>query len=137
MQLKLNKADLFITIIFIILSAISILYVNTKQTSNTNKIAKVYYKNNVVHTFDLSDPSKKTFDVEAVNGLITIESENGKVRVVEETSRNHICSIQGWSDSEITPIVCLPNELYIKIEGDTQDHEVDGIISWNQIHKKL
>lgn len=128
MQLKLNKADLMITIVFVIISLVAIVFVNTKHTNSTSKVANVYYQNKLVHTFDLSKKEASNYEIQASNGLVVIESKDGKVRVVNETSARHICSIQGWSDSEISPIVCLPNELYVKIEGSQEENDVDGVI---------
>lgn len=128
MKLKLNKFDIILTILLLVVSLSLIFFFLPKQEVN-EKVALVYYKNELVHTFDLTDPKETTFSIEATNGLVTIEAKEGKVRVIEETSRRNICSIQGWSDSTIEPIVCLPNELYIKIESkEVEDNEVDVVI---------
>lgn len=128
MKLKLNKFDIFLTI-FLLIMSVSLIFIFLPKQENNDKVALVYYKNELVHTFDLTNPKQTSFSIEATNGLVTIESQDGKVRVIEETSRRNICSIQGWSDSTIEPIVCLPNELYIKIESkEVEDSEVDVVI---------
>ncbi len=58
-------------------------------------------------------------------GEVVVEFDNGRVRVVKETSPQHICSKQGWSSSTFKPIVCLPNDFYINIVGDN-DTGYDG-----------
>lgn len=130
MKLKLNKYDIILTLIVIVLSSIFLVYVLTKDNSSNSKVAKVYYQNKLVHTFDLTDNKLQKFETEATNGLVKIEAKDGKVRVVSETSRRNLCSIQGWSDSTTNPIVCLPNNLYIKIEDVNSDEDVDVFIKW-------
>lgn len=126
MKLKLNKYDIIITIIILIVSIISLIFVLNKN-SDDDKIAKVFFHDKLIHTFDLSKLELQKFETNATNGLVKIEAKDGKVRVVSETSRRNLCSIQGWSNSTINPIVCLPNNLYIKIESKESD-DVDVFI---------
>ena len=127
MQLKLNKYDIVVTVLIIGISLLLMFFILRNDDKNSKKIAHVYYHNKIVHTFDLSKKESEIFKIEATNGLVKIESKDGKVRVINETSKHHICSIQGWSDSTINPIVCLPNNLYIKIITQEED-EVDVFI---------
>jgi len=128
MQLKLNKLDIVATVLIAILALVSIYFVRGLNNSGGDRIAQVYYRNELVHTFDLSDHAQSFFDIEATQGLVRIESKDGYVRVVDETSRRNICSIQGWSNSVVAPIVCLPNELFIKIIATDTDSDLDGVI---------
>nr|WP_242745716.1 NusG domain II-containing protein [Allobaculum sp. Allo2] len=43
--------------------------------------------------------------------------KNGKAAVTQENSPHHYCSRQGYVDSPAVPIVCLPNETIVTIEG--------------------
>ena len=43
--------------------------------------------------------------------------KDGKVRVEKENSPYHYCSIQGYVSDPATPIICLPNEVVVQIEG--------------------
>ena len=126
MQLKLNKIDIIATVVILLLSLMMLFYVLNSNVVDDKK-ANVYYKNELVYTFDLNQKENTKFEIEATNGLVVIESENGKVRVIQETSNKNICSVQGWSDSITNPIVCLPNELYIKILS-SDDEDVDVFI---------
>lgn len=56
-------------------------------------------------------------------GVVVIEYINGKVRVIEETSPQNICQLQGETDSPAKPITCLPN--YISITIKTEDESLD------------
>ena len=87
----------------------------------------VYYKDELVLEIYLTDETYRSWSVVGDNGLVEIETENGKVRVVKENSPLHICSKQGWVDSTYTPIVCLPNSVVIKIISQTSD--LDAVVN--------
>ncbi|MDR1782620.1 MAG: NusG domain II-containing protein [Bacilli bacterium] len=128
MKLKLNKLDILLTIIISILGII-LIFLSFKYTHiSGDKVAEVYYKNKLVYTFDLSSKGNDSFEIQAANGPVKIIKEDDHVRVVEENSKRHLCSLQGWSDETLAPIVCLPNELYIKIEGVDKNDDVDVFI---------
>jgi hypothetical protein len=127
MLLKLNKYDIILTIIVSLIAFILLGYILFADNQNNETKAVVYFQNQRVHEFDLNDKSQEFFEIEATNGLIVIEKKDGKVRVINETSRNNICSIQGWSNSRINPIVCLPNHLYVRIESSVEE-DLDVIV---------
>lgn len=126
MKHKLNKYDIIMIIVVFIISIIAIIKINLNDPDT--KYANVYYQNKLVHTFDLSNKDYQVFEIQATNGLVVVESKDGLVRVENETSRYNICSIQGWTNSTSIPIVCLPNDLYIKITGENSNEEVDVFI---------
>ena len=49
-----------------------------------------------------------------------VEVNEGRVRVEKETSPYHYCSIQGYVSDPSTPIICLPNEVVVTIEGSEE-----------------
>ncbi|MDL2211529.1 NusG domain II-containing protein [Erysipelotrichaceae bacterium OttesenSCG-928-M19] len=127
MSLKLNKYDIIITIVVALIACLLLFNVLRSDNQESDKIANVYFENELVHSFNLSEKKEEVFEIEATNGLVIIETKDGKVRVKSETSQKNICSIQSWSDSSVNPIVCLPNNLYIKIES-VEDEDVDVFI---------
>lgn len=58
-----------------------------------------------------------TYSVKGKLGDVLIEINDGKVRVEKENSPYHYCSIQGYVSDPSTPIICLPNEVVVRIEG--------------------
>lgn len=98
------------------------------STESDEKYAVIYYEGNEVERIDLKAiTDTKEYIVMGKNGPVYIEAEPGKVRVTEETSPLHLCSVQGWSDSPIQPIVCLPNKIVIKIESN-EESDYDSIL---------
>lgn len=59
-------------------------------------------------------------------GTTTIEVRDGKVRVIDSDCRNKVCIAAGWISKTGQWIVCLPNDVFILIEGSEQgDSDVD------------
>ncbi len=67
-----------------------------------------------------------SFEVDGPAGGNTILVEPGRVRVSHAGCPDQVCVEQGWIDSGALPIICLPNELVIRIEGGAPA-EVDGV----------
>ena len=61
-----------------------------------------------------------TYPVEGKLGKVLVEVNEGRVRVEKETSPYHYCSIQGYVSDASTPIICLPNEVVVTIEGSEE-----------------
>ncbi|MGL5548420.1 MAG: NusG domain II-containing protein [Culicoidibacterales bacterium] len=78
--------------------------------------AHVLVKSQLVLTIPLSELTETTqYEVSGVNGPVIIEAQKNQVRVLQEFSPKHLCSIQGWVSSSLFPIVCLPNQTVIEI----------------------
>ncbi|MFU8786062.1 MAG: NusG domain II-containing protein [Candidatus Izemoplasmataceae bacterium] len=53
-------------------------------------------------------------------GIVVIEYDNNRVRVIEETSPQNICQIQGYTNSPLKPLTCLPNYITIIVRTDDE-----------------
>ncbi len=112
----MNKSDkILVSILLTILIPILIL-LNFSSSSN---LAIVYYENNEILKIDLKK-AEQEYEVNGYNGIVKIKAGNGKIKVVEETSKNHICSKQGYIDKPYETIICLPNKIVIKIASDSE-----------------
>ena len=120
----MNKSDLKLLFIVLILCAVFLLILFLTQ-SNAPKKALVYYENKLVLTIDLAKAERNKYEVNGALGKVIIESQNGKVRVIDENSPNHICSKQGYIEQSYQVLVCLPNKVVIKIEEQT---EIDTVV---------
>lgn len=58
-----------------------------------------------------------SYSVQGKLGEVVVEVHDGAVRVEKENSPYHYCSIQGYVKDPSTPIICLPNEVVVSIEG--------------------
>lgn len=64
-----------------------------------------------------------TYTANGTLGPVNIEVSGGSVRVTQENSPHHYCSLQGWTSSPNAPIVCLPNDTVVQIEKQPSDSE--------------
>jgi hypothetical protein len=111
----MNKSDIKLVSIIFIISLVFIVYFYLNKADN--KVAKVYYRNDLVKEIDMSINEVKEYTIIGTNGDVVILYENGKIRVKEENSKRNLCSIQGFIKESYETIICLPNEVIIKIEA--------------------
>ena len=90
----MKKNDIILIIIILTISILIILF-NQKEDSLTQ--AKVYYKNDIVLTIDMSINGE--YDVQGYNGNVHIVVLDNKIKVEEENSPKHLCSKQGFISS--------------------------------------
>ena len=114
----MNKNDIKLVIVLLLL--IIIFFVFKCFNASDGRVANVYYEGKIIETISLDVDGE--YSVIGDNGEVIIEVKNNKVRVLEETSENNLCSKQGYSDV----IICLPNKIIIKVEDI--ESELDGVV---------
>lgn len=119
----MNRADKILIVVLMLVSLLAL--IPAFQNTQTGRTAVVRVRNEEIMRIDLSQDGDYTVD--GTMGKVNIQVRNGSVAVTEENSPRHICSRQGYVDSVNTPIVCLPNETVITIEGEGS--EEDTVIS--------
>ncbi len=144
----MKKSDM-ILIAVILVAALSTWIVFRQLNSEStleDGVAVVYYNSSKILEIELEDGSYKVYDesriieiddtkftyhVEGSNPYgVLIKYENNKVRVIDEESPKHICQTQGWTNSSLFPLTCLPNNIVIAIEtGGFVLPPVDGTTS--------
>lgn len=122
---RMNKHDLIFLVIVCMMTVLLYggLALFRMRDAGGDKVAVVRYRNEEVMRLDLTKDGVYTF--EATLGTVTIEVEDGAVRVEKETSPYHYCSLRGWVKQTADPIVCLPNELVITIEGADEGNDIN------------
>lgn len=121
----MNRQDIILAIIIFILGISFLLVTKLIALDNPSK-ADVYYDSKKILTIDLSISKAKKYTVKGYNGDVVIEADKYKIRVIKETSPLHLCSKQGWINSSLQTIVCLPNKIIIKIVSTNE--QVDAVI---------
>ncbi len=143
----MKKTDIILlsSIAFIAILAYIIIRISVGSSEIVDGSAVVVFKDKEILEIFLEDGSYKIKDtsigitVDEDNFLFTIPNTNGdnhlvieykdnKVRVIEETSPQNICQLQGWSNSPLKPITCLPNNLVILIKAK-DPNGIDDITS--------
>lgn len=111
----MKKTD-YLLIFVLVIVALFFIIINQKNVGTT---AAVYYDSKEVLRFSLSEDN--TYTVLGDLGDVVIEVKNNKVRIIEETSPNNICSKMGYIENSGESLVCLPNKIVVTIIGDIID----------------
>lgn len=120
MQKLLNKWDIGLIVVTVICS-VGLYFGFAMMNKGTGGTAQIYYENQLVASLSMNEDGEVTLSQNRYNSLLadlTVEVKDGKVRISKEESPNHICSKQGWTSSPLTPLVCLPNHVYVQIESE-------------------
>ena len=116
----MTKADKILILIVMVIALTMLIPLWNHQPQP--QVASVQVQNEEVLRIDLNKDAQ--YEVEGTQGPIQIEVKEGAIRVRQENSKHHYCSIQGFVSSPNQPIVCLPNETVITIEGKTDAEDV-------------
>lgn len=63
------------------------------------------------------EPGKR-FPISGFLGDSILEMGENKVRLVDSPCPDHICLARGWIDSPGEMIICMPNRVVVRIEGE-------------------
>ena len=123
--MKKERIWLIIIGAILFLAVISSFLIN--QIHSDHKIASISVGGKVVKTIDLDKVTDSyTFKLKGKNGgYNVIKVDKGSIAIVEADCPDQVCVHQGKITDGIKPIVCLPHELVIKINGETIEHHHD------------
>lgn len=106
----IKKREIIILVIIMIIGTILSLWLYFNKSDNTE--ASVYRDDKVVLVFDITEDA--IYHVEGDYGMLNIEVKDNRYRVFDVDCPNHNCEKVGWVEmGSSTPIVCLPNNIYI------------------------
>lgn len=118
---KKNLTWAAVFVLLIIMSFLTIILHNFIQ--KPAKTAQIIQDGKVIKTVDLSTPYE--FEIVSESGHNTIRVEDGKIGIIKADCPDKICVRQGFIDSGVLPIVCLPHRLSVVIVTDSD--ETDAI----------
>ncbi|MFI3307714.1 MAG: NusG domain II-containing protein [Mycoplasmatota bacterium] len=109
----MNKYDISLIISLLFLSIILIIFSFENKTDN--KIANIYYENDLILEIDLNT-DMSYYEVEGYNGSVIFYAGDGMIKVAEEISPLNLCSKQGYIENSYETIICLPNKIIVEIQ---------------------
>lgn len=121
---KITLIDFIIFLLFITISVLSFTLYNTVSGKPEVHVTS----DDKEWVYDLSVDTIATF--EGPVGETTIEISNNRVHVHSSDCKNQVCVLSGWIDKPGEWLACLPNNVFIVIEGqkDTNlEEETDDI----------
>ena len=92
---------------------------------NGSGVAEIVQDGKVIREIDLNAVTEAyTFEITSERGTNTVEVEHGRIRIVSADCRDHYCVNQGWLRDGVTPIVCLPHRLVIRMKAPS---DIDAV----------
>lgn len=119
-----NTYDVYIFNLLVLLTSLILVWTNVFNQPQGVLVVGVYVEAERIDQLLLYEKTTKVYlkdDYPVFLGDITLEIDNGRVRVEKETSPLHYCSIQGWVSSPGLPIICAPNYFMAVIEAAEVD----------------
>ena len=120
---KLNIARLLdgLGVLAVLVAAGAILFAFRPKNGNF-LTARIVLDNELVAEISLSDLDEPvTIEVPGAKYPITVEAEQGKIRVLHSDCPSQDCVHTGWVSRSGGQIVCLPNRLVITVTGGTAE----------------
>lgn len=119
-SLSKTPFDVYAFAILIILTSLIVVWTNIYNRPLGALYANVYIESNQVDSLSLAVDQEVTYfqdEYPVLLGDITLEIASRRVRIKDEVSPLHYCSLQGWIDQPGLPIVCAPNQFLVVIEA--------------------
>ena len=93
------------------------------------RVARITHEGELLYSIDLDrveEPTTLTVEG-AVQNVLRIEP--GRICVESATCPDGLCVRQGWLESGVVPLVCLPNRLVIElVGGEADDGGLDAVV---------
>lgn len=115
--MKRTKFWIILIGVLLLISVTASVYV--LQTHIAGGFVGVYHHGELIKKIHLDTVTTPySFTVEDGEHYNTVTVERGRICVSEASCPDHVCVNTGWISDGAIPIVCLPNELVIKVEGN-------------------
>jgi len=115
-----------VSVLLISVVATGMMMGSKSKAQNENIVIMV--GNKVEKKIPLNTNELKTYDFNFKDQIGQIEVNKGRVRMVpmsQEICPKSICSNTGWIETTYQSIVCLPNQIIVRIEGaNDKDKEI-------------
>ncbi len=112
----MKTGDKILLVILVILTVI-VISINMSEARNTNKTVVIRSDGKIVKEIPLNKNESKKIQIKSKEGHLTVEINNGEVRVLDSTCKDKLCVKEGWIRKIGESIVCLPNRISISIIG--------------------
>jgi len=121
-RLPLSRGDKVLIGILLVLSLAGLFLIRSIIPSAD--VAAIEVDGRPICRLDLSVDTRRT--VQGPLGETVIEVRGGRIRIAESPCPHQICVRTGWIDRAGCMIVCLPNRVVVRVEGEAG---VDAV-SW-------
>jgi hypothetical protein len=123
-RLKSNKFWIFVLGGVVIISSIVALALWQVPASR----AHIYQNGVLIDSIDLSSVAEPyVINIRGSDGTNVIAVERGRIRMQEAGCPDKTCVRQGWISGGVTPIICLPNRLIVRLDGGSGS-DIDAVV---------
>lgn len=124
MRLKFCKGDAVVIVFVIVLAILTGVIFWIRMGTDDGNTVVVYREGKKIQEFSLDKNTEIFIENIYTNKLVV---KDKKVAIVESDCPGRDCVHSGWISSKGRSLVCLPNRVEIRIEGEI-DSEVDFIV---------
>jgi hypothetical protein len=111
-QIRLTLADKILILVLLAATGASAFAVRLAGEGTTVVIQQ---NGATVYTLDLHE--QRTVTLEGRLGPVVVETSHGRVAITHSSCPNHICVRTGWRSKAGEVIVCVPNDIFVRITG--------------------
>ena len=119
MDKKKLRNDLILVLSLLLIAIVSFICVFALR-SKVGTVAKVYVRNDLVYTIDLSLKEEKNYPVHGIKGDLTVHTKDGKIAIIESNCPHQDCVHMGYINTSDRPIICAYNAVTIIVEGESE-----------------
>lgn len=119
----MNKKELLIIVFLLLISLFSYFLV---RINDQGAVVEIKIAQNLYGTYDLSKNQEIRIYDKKGKFLLNCLIKNQKIKVLSSDCPDKICIAEGSIELIGQNIVCLPNQVVIKIIGDAAD--IDGVL---------
>jgi len=119
----LSFADRILIIILLILGFFSLIVLLSLQ--NSGETVNLFIDNELKYSFSLQQNHIQQIDTSY--GFVEFKVDNGKVWIEKSSCSAKICIKMGKISKTSQSIVCVPNHVYLQIEGQNKENWIDAI----------
>ncbi len=119
---KEHRNDLILIICLIVglLGAFLGIFLSRKKE---NLVAKIYVRNELVETVELSKSEDYEFEIEGTKGKLVVSIKDHAIAIIDADCPHKDCVHTGYVSETNKPIICAYNQVYIVIDGSS-DYDV-------------
>ena len=118
-NLKIQKADIILTAAILLICAVfAAMMLFMRSNGDT---VRIYRNGELFAEQNIADDA-----VINVDGLMDVVVKNGSVRVESSVCPSGACEHSGSINKKGESIICLPNKILIKIEGEGEIDAISG-----------
>lgn len=128
------KRSAFLIAFILVLALLCILWICTHTSKEAAITAHIYQNGELLESIDLTKVTDNyTFTVTGDNDCYNeIEVRPGSIGILSASCPDKLCVHQGFIDSTLLPITCLPNRLVIQLrpKEDPSDTTAPDIVGY-------